>query len=222
MKASFGLAAAQASARLARSTVERPAVLVGDRADAARHRLAAEPGGAAALLVEPLVEIGVVEQVAMRRGLRRLVVVAAAKRADTGQPMADIKGVGDLAELAVADAVDAGRDLFSDDVVDRGRQTGVERRLLDRPPGLARFQELEQVGRARQAADMRRQDAFAAVFHLPEPRDAALTRLGGLVGVHRHRTRAQRAQHKERQADDDEIHDRGDHEHHVPAAGRGT
>ena len=106
----------------------------------------------------------------MRRGLRRLVVVAAAKGADAGQPVADIEGVGDLAQLAVAHAVDPGRHLLMHDLVDRGGETGVERRLLDRPPGLARLEELEQVGRARQAADMGRQDAFGAAFHRPEPR----------------------------------------------------
>ena len=82
--------------------------------------------------------------------------------------MADIKSVGDLAEFAVADAVDAGRDLFSDDVIDRGRKTGVECRLLDRPPGFARFEKFEKIRRARQAADMRRQNTLALCF-IPDP-----------------------------------------------------
>ena len=149
---------------------ERAAVLVRDRAGAARHRRAAEPRGAAALLVEARVEIGVVDEIAVGSGLRRLVVVAAPEGADAGEPVADVKGVGDLAELPVADAVDAGRHLLLHDLVHRGGETGVERGLLDRPAGLARLEEFEQVGRARQTADVGRQDALGAVFHRPEPR----------------------------------------------------
>jgi hypothetical protein len=61
-----------------------------------------------------------VEQVAMCRGLRRLVIVAAAECGNAGEPVADIEGIGDLAELAVADDVDPGRDLLFDDLVDGG------------------------------------------------------------------------------------------------------
>src|SRR5207248_10597191 len=65
---------------------------------------------AAARLVEALHKVGVVEQVAVSRGLGRLLDLTAAERRDARQPMTDIEGVGDLAELAVADAVDAGCD----------------------------------------------------------------------------------------------------------------
>ena len=158
----------------------------------------------------------------MGRGLRRLVVVAAAKDADTRQPMADVEGVGDLAKLAVAYAVDPGRDLLAHDFVDRGGKTAIERRLLDRPPGFARLEELEQIGRARQAADMGRQDAIDAAFHIVgTSRNPPSLGAGRVISVQRHRARAQRAQHEQREPDDDEIHDRRDHEDHMPAPGRG-
>ena len=46
--------------------------------------------------------------------------------------MTDIEGVGDLAELAVADAVDAGCDLLLDDLAHREGKTRVELRLFER------------------------------------------------------------------------------------------
>ena len=105
----------------------------------------------------------------MRGRLRRLVVVAALEDADTGEAVADVEGVRDLAEFAVADAVDAGGDLSSDDIMHRGSETGVERRLLERPSDLAGFEKLHQIGRPRQTADMGRQDALGAVLHPPSP-----------------------------------------------------
>jgi hypothetical protein len=42
----------------------------------------------------------------------------------------DIEGVGNLAELAVADAVNPGSDLLPDHVVDSGGETGIEGHLI--------------------------------------------------------------------------------------------
>jgi len=79
--------------------------------------------------------------------------------------VADVKSVGDFAELAVADAVDAGRDLLLDDLVDRGGQTSIESGLVQRPTGLARLEEGQKIGWTRQAPDMGRKDAIGAQFH---------------------------------------------------------
>ena len=144
---------------------ERAPVAVGHRSGAARHGLPAEPRGAAARLVEPLQVIGVVEQVAMRRGLGRLVIVAAAECANPGEAVAHVEGVGNFAELAVADNVDAGRSLIFDDVVDRGRETIVEGPLVELPAGLPRFEKCQQIGRPRQAPDMGRQNAVGTELH---------------------------------------------------------
>src|SRR5437867_274990 len=105
-----------------------------------------------------------IEEVAMRRALRRRVIVAALKCRNARQPVADVEGVGDLAELAVADAVDTGRDLLFDDLVDSKGKTSIEGRLLERSAGFARLEKLQQLGRPRQAADMGRQNAVGAVL----------------------------------------------------------
>ena len=126
MNASPGATAAQAAARFLQVGFERRAVGVGDWAGAARHRLAAEPCGAAARLVETLHEVGVVEQIAVGRGLRRPLGLAAAECRDAGQAVKDIEGVGDLAEFAVADAIDAGCDLLLDDLADSLGETSVK------------------------------------------------------------------------------------------------
>src|SRR6516225_2231977 len=107
-----------------------------------------------------------VEQVAMCRGLRRLVIVAAAERRDARQAMTDIEGIRDLPELTVADAVDAGGDLLFNDLVDRCGQTLVEGGLIEVSAGLTSLEELQQLRRARQAADMCGQDAVGAELHL--------------------------------------------------------
>jgi hypothetical protein len=144
-------------------------VRVSDWAGAARHRLAAEPCGAAARLVETLHEVGVVEQIAVGRSLRRPLGLAAAECRDAGQAVADIEGVGDLAELAVADAIDAGCDLLLDDLADSLGETSVKGYLLERPAGFARFQELQQIGRSRQAPDMGGENPFGARLHPRSP-----------------------------------------------------
>src|SRR5262245_41670628 len=106
--------------------------------------------------------IGVVEQVTVRRGLRRLVVVAAAKRIDPSEAVANIEGIGNFAELTVANDVDPGGNLFFNDLLDRQGETSFKGCPIQRPAGLLRFQEGQQIGWARQATDMSRQDPVGA------------------------------------------------------------
>ena len=77
----------------------------------------------------------------MSGGLRRLVVVAAAERTDPGKAVTNIGGVGNLAELTVADAVDAGCDLLGDNLVDAGGEPRLEGRLIKFAAGLARLEQ---------------------------------------------------------------------------------
>src|SRR6516165_12753267 len=107
-----------------------------------------------------------VEKVAMRGGLRRLLVVTAAERTNPGKAVTNICGVGNLAEFPVADAVDAGCDLLGDNLLDVGGEPRLEGRLIKFAAGLARFEQGQQLRWPRQAADMGRQDAVGAELHL--------------------------------------------------------
>src|SRR6516225_5343168 len=100
----------------------------------------------------------------MGRGLRRLVIVAPAKRSNAGESVPDVEGVGDLAELAVADDVDPRRDLLFHDFIDRGGQAFIESRLVEFTTGFP-YMNGQQLGRPRQTPDMRGQDAVGADFH---------------------------------------------------------
>jgi hypothetical protein len=84
-------------------------------------------------------KIWVVEEVAMCRGLRRLVIVTAPECADAGKAVTNVGGIRNLAELAVADAVDPGRDLLGDHLSDGLGETPFERRLIKLAAGLPRF-----------------------------------------------------------------------------------
>src|SRR5215469_9392175 len=108
-----------------------------------------------------------VEKVAVRGGLRRSVDLAAAERRNAREAMSDIKGIGNLAEFAIADAVDAGRHLLLDDFTHSPCEIGVKRRLFEGPAGFARLQELQQIGGPRQAPDMRGEDPLGARLHPP-------------------------------------------------------
>src|SRR6516225_1195202 len=110
-----------------------------------------------------------IEKVAMRGTLRRLVVVPTAIRTDTGETMANVGGVRDLPQFAVADAVDPGSNLLGDNLADSGGELRLERRLIEVAAGLARLQKGQQIRRARQAADMGRQDAVGAELHFELP-----------------------------------------------------
>src|SRR4029077_14778672 len=162
-------------------------VSIGNRPGAARHRLAAEPCGAAAPLVQSLHEVGVVKQVAMRCGLRRPLELAAAKRGDAAQAVTDVEGVGDLAELAVTDAVDAGRNLLLDDLAHLSGETSVERCRLERSPGFARLQEFQQLGQPRQASDMGSKNSLDACLHPGNPTCASW--LGSVTSLRNDRAR---------------------------------
>src|SRR5262245_54232946 len=105
----------------------------------------------------------------MSRGLRRFLVIAAPECRDAREAVPHIDGVGDYTAFAVSDTTDAGRELLFDNFADREGQTGIVGSLLETPAGLARLEELQQIGRARQAADMGRQDAVGAVFHAGGP-----------------------------------------------------
>jgi hypothetical protein len=70
-----------------------------------------------------------------------------------------------LAELTVADDVDAGLDLLADDFVDGGLQTGLICRRVVRLAGLDPLEEFDQIGRSNQAADMGYWDAVGALGH---------------------------------------------------------
>src|SRR5205814_9673146 len=138
--------------------VERMAVAVRHRPDAAWHRVAREPGGSAARLDQPLGGIGMIEEIEMRTGLRRLVDFGAAERTDAGETVTDVEGVRDLALLAVTDAVDAAGHLLLDDFAHRGGEPGFESRFVKGVAGFARLEHRQEFGRARQAADMGRQN----------------------------------------------------------------
>ena len=53
-------------------------------------------------------------------------------RLDAAHAVADVGRIRRLAHLAIADHVDAGRDLPGDDIVDRVRDLGFERLRIDR------------------------------------------------------------------------------------------
>src|SRR6476620_5740936 len=110
-----------------------------------------------------------IEEIAMRAGLRRLVDLGAAKRADAGEAMADVEGVGDLALLAVTDAIDAARDLLFDNLAHRAGEPSFKRRFVEAVAGFARLEHPQQVGRTRQAADMSRQNMVGAELHRRPP-----------------------------------------------------
>ena len=110
-----------------------------------------------------------VEKVAMCSTGWRLVVVAATIGTDAGEAVPNVGGVGDLAEFAVADAVDAGCHLLGDNLADCPRKARLECCLIKLAAGLPRLQKGQQIGRSRQAADMGRQDAVAAELHRELP-----------------------------------------------------
>ena len=105
-----------------------------------------------------LAEIGIVRHVAIRLRRERLA-------AEAGEPLLDVGGIADLAGLAVADDIDADRDLVGDDVGHRLGRLAVEFRMIVRLVVILLHQQIDQRLRPRQAADVRRQDAIGAEFH---------------------------------------------------------
>ena len=81
---------------------------------------------------------------------------------NAGQPVMDVKGpVAAFAELAVADDIDTGVRLLPDHLLDRFLEAGFVRDLVVGLAILDLAQELDQLGRSYQAADMRGEDAVA-------------------------------------------------------------
>ena len=80
--------------------------------------------------------------------------------------MTDVGGVGRLAHLAVADDVDAGRDLLGDDLIHRLGGRGLELRGVDRLALFAAENEVDQRLRPRQAAGVRGENSVGAGFHV--------------------------------------------------------
>ena len=117
--------------------------------------------------------VGVVYEIEVLRGLRRLVDRGAAEGADPGQTVPDIEGVGDLALLAVAHAVDAAGDLLLNDLPNGLGETRIESGLVEGLAAFARCEQRQQIGRARQAADMGGQDAIGAQLHRRLPSSVA-------------------------------------------------
>src|SRR5690606_27780345 len=93
---------------------------------------------------------------------------------EAGEPLLYIGGVGDLVHLPVAHHVDAGLHLAADDhghgIADHGIVT-----CLRGLAGVAAEQDVHDLLRARQAADMRGEDAFGARSHASRRRSAQFT-----------------------------------------------
>ena len=79
--------------------------------------------------------------------------------AEAVQPVLDIVGVGDFRHLAVADDVDAALDLLLHDFRDRFGHTALQQGRVVGPVAVLRDEQVDQVVRPRQAADMGGQDA---------------------------------------------------------------
>ena len=91
---------------------------------------------------------------------------------ESGEPVLDVGGVADLARLAVADDVDARGDLLGDGVGDAGRDGGVESGAVVRLAAVFLVEQLDDLGAARQAADVGREDPLGAEFHCLRRRGA--------------------------------------------------
>ena len=74
--------------------------------------------------------------------------------AEALEPVLDIVGVGDFRHLAVADDVDAARDLLPDDFRHRFGYAALQQGRVVRPVAVLRDEQVDQVVGPRQAADM--------------------------------------------------------------------
>ena len=97
---------------------------------------------------------------------------------ESRQSVLDVGGVADLARLAVADDVDAGRDLLRHGVGHAGRDRGIERRTVVRLAAVFFVKQVDDLAAARKATHVSRQDPLGAESHYfsrrapPEARDA--------------------------------------------------
>ncbi len=124
-----------------------------DRPDAARafERLLAEHAP------ERLAELGVRREIEVWRP--RMVP------GESRQTVLDVRGVADLARLAVADDVDVGGDLLGHGVGDAGRDCGIEGCTVVRLVAVFLVEQPDELAAARQAADVGRQDPLCAESH---------------------------------------------------------
>jgi len=128
--------------------LQRLAVLIGDRAAADRAQVL----GGRALGGKPVAEARV--RVEVGRGRARDVADLEATQA-----VADERRVADLAHLAVGDDVDAGVDLMLDAVLDRRPDDALVLVTVDHLAAILGEDLVDDVLRARQAADVRGEDA---------------------------------------------------------------
>ena len=88
---------------------------------------------------------------------------------ETGYALQHITVPVRLAVLAVADDVDADCRLPADDVLDGNDESVAEFRFVIVFPGKSGAHELDQLGRAHQAADMGRLNMIGVLLHRPIP-----------------------------------------------------
>src|SRR4029079_7582548 len=89
---------------------------------------------------------------------------------DATDPVVHIeRPVAALAELAVADNVDAGFDLLAHHLLDRALQAGLVGRFFVGLAGLDQLEELDELRRPDQAADMGGEDAVGMASHAKPP-----------------------------------------------------
>ena len=84
---------------------------------------------------------------------------------ESRESVLDVRRVADLARLAVADDVDAGRDLLRTASSTPAAIGGVERRAVVRLAAVFLVKQLHDLAAARQAANVRRQDPLGAESH---------------------------------------------------------
>ena len=128
--------------------------------------------------------LGIIVEI-LRRGARGIAF-------ESGEAVADVGGVADLAGFAVADDVDAALFLLLHGLADRAAHRFLEFRFVDWFAAVLREKQIDDVLRAGQAADVRGQNAVRARFHgFPrwnpgagpgKPRKHIMARWGGSHG----------------------------------------
>ena len=178
MNASVDLDALQRGLEVVDVALELRLAGVADRTDADRiHR-----GRDAFARVELGVELG--EFLAVDAALERVGARLERPPLEAAQAFEHVLRPADrLAELAVADDVDAGVGLLAHDGGDRLGEAAVIGRLVEAVALLPGAQELLQLGRPDQAADMGGEDAIGAALHAVlrmSTRRRGVARAGGL------------------------------------------
>jgi hypothetical protein len=130
-----------------------------DRADA-HHRRQADDGAAHHRLLEIL---GVILG-KCRYLLSKQLELLVGPPLKAFQALVDVSEESGLGEFTVSDDVDAAFRLLAHHIVDRFRQQDLEFSLVERLPGELRLHQVEQIMRARQAADMGCLDAVGVLL----------------------------------------------------------